>query len=93
MADQGKPMVFDEENNKMVTVDEYYNSIDTDLRCYNCTDIKTVNTDVEYFNCKVFVPSIDLSTPEDRLDNLAAISGALESIVGEVDSFRYEEVL
>lgn len=36
MADQGKPMVFDEENNKMVTVDEYYNSIDTDLRCYNC---------------------------------------------------------
>jgi len=92
MADQGKPMVFDEENNKMVTVDEYYNSIDTDLRCYNCTDIKTVNTDVEYFSCKVFVPSIDLSTPEDRLDNLAAISWALESIVGEVDSFRYEEV-
>jgi len=92
MADQGKPMVFDEENNKMVTVDEYYNSIDTDLRCYNCTDIKTVNTDVEYFNCKVFVPSIDLSEAVDRQENLAAISGALENIVGEVESFSYEEV-
>jgi len=40
----------------------------------------------------VIVPAIDLSTPEDRLENLSAISGALESIVGEVDSFSYEEV-
>jgi len=63
------------------------------MRQYNCYDIKTVNTDVEYFNCTVFVPAIDLSMPEDRLENLSAISGALENIVGEVDSFSYEEVL
>jgi len=29
----------------------------------------------------------------DRQENLVAISGALENIVGEVDSFSYEEVL
>lgn len=88
-------MIFDEENNKMVTVDEYFGSIDSGqhLRYYKCTNIETVSKEVEYKNCVVNVPAIDLSTPEDRLDNLAAISWALESIVGEVDSFRYEEVL
>ena len=60
-------------------------------RCYKCTDIKTVNPDVEYTNCTVFVPAIDLSTPEDRLENLSAISGALETFVGEVESFSYKE--
>ena len=93
MADQGKPMVFDEENNKMVTVDEYFDSIETNMRQYNCYDIKTVNTDVEYFNCTVLVPTIDLTEAVDRQENLAAISGVLESIVGEVESFSYEEVL
>jgi hypothetical protein len=63
------------------------------MRQYNCYDIKTVNTDVEYFNCTVFVPDIDLSEAADRQENLVAISGALENIVGEVDSFSYEEVL
>ena len=62
------------------------------MRQYNCYDIQSVNPDVIYHNCVVSVPTIDLSTPEDRLDNLAAISWALESIVGQVDSFRYEEV-
>ena len=61
------------------------------MRQYNCYDIKTVNTDVEYFNCTVFVDDIDLSEAVDRQENLVAISGALENIVGEVDSFRYEE--
>ena len=61
------------------------------MRQYNCYDIKTVNTDVEYFNCTVFVDDIDLSGAVDRQENLVAISGALENIVGEVDSFRYEE--
>ena len=63
------------------------------MRQYNCYDIKTVNTEVEYFNCTVFVPDIDLSEAVDRQENLVAISGALENIVGEVDSFSYEEVL
>ena len=61
------------------------------MRQYNCYDIKTVNTDVEYFNCTVFVDDIDLGEAVDRQENLVAISGALENIVGEVDSFRYEE--
>ena len=61
------------------------------MRQYNCYDIKTVNTDVEYFNCTVFVDDIDLTEAVDRQENLVAISGALENIVGEVDSFRYEE--
>ena len=61
------------------------------MRQYNCYDIKTVNTEVEYFNCTVFVDDIDLSEAVDRQENLVAISGALENIVGEVDSFRYEE--
>jgi len=61
------------------------------MRQYNCYDIKTVNTDVEYFNCTVFVDDIDLNEAVDRQENLVAISGALENIVGEVDSFRYEE--
>ena len=63
------------------------------MRQYNCYDIKTVNTDVKYFNCTVFVDDIDLSEAVDRQENLVAISGALENIVGEVDSFSYEEVL
>ena len=91
MVDQGKPMIFDEENNKMVTVDEYYNSIDN-LRYYNCYDIQNVNPNVIYHNCVVSVPAIDLSEAVDRQENLAAISGALEDIVGEVESFRFEEV-
>jgi len=63
------------------------------MRQYNCYDITTVNTDVKYFNCTVFVDDIDLSEAVDRQENLVAISGALENIVGEVDSFSYEEIL
>jgi hypothetical protein len=61
------------------------------MRQYNCYDIETVNKEVDYKNCTVFVPAIDLSTPEGRLENLSAISGALETFVGEIESFRYEE--
>jgi hypothetical protein len=63
------------------------------MRQYNCYDIETVNKDVDYINCTVFVPTIDLTEAVDRQENLAAISGVLESIVGEVESFSYEEVL
>ena len=63
------------------------------MRQYNCYNIETVSKEVDYKNCVVSVPAIDLSMPEDRQENLSAISGALENIVGEVDSFSYEEVL
>jgi hypothetical protein len=63
------------------------------MRQYNCYDIETVNKDVDYINCTVLVPTIDLTEAVDRQENLAAISGVLESIVGEVESFSYEEVL
>ena len=40
----------------------------------------------------VAVPKIDLSTAEDRLENLAAISGIVEKQYrGGVQSFTYEE--
>ena len=62
------------------------------MRQYNCYDIETVSKEVDYLNCVVSVPTIDLSEAVDRQENLAAISGVLESIVGEVESFRFEEV-
>jgi len=62
------------------------------MRQYNCYDIETVSKEVDYKNCVVFVPTIDLTEAVDRQENLAAISGVLESIVGEVESFRFEEV-
>jgi hypothetical protein len=40
----------------------------------------------------VSVPKIDLSEAVDRYENLVAVSGALESIVGEVERFSMEEV-
>jgi len=63
------------------------------MRQYSCYDIETVNKDVDYINCTVFVDDIDLTEAVDRQENIVAISGVLESIVGEVESFRYEEVL
>ena len=62
------------------------------MRQYNCYDIKTVDNQNHYGTCSVIVPTIDLSEAVDRQENLAAISGVLESIVGEVESFRFEEV-
>ena len=92
MVDQGKTMIFDEENNKMVTVDEYFDSIYSSLRLryYKCTDIETVYGK-RYNMCIVGVPMIDLSEAVDRQENLAAITGCLEKVVGEVERFNVEE--
>ena len=62
----------------------------TGLRYYKCTDIETVDG-TPYNSCVVSVPAIDLSDALDRYENLVAVSGALESIVGEVERFSMEE--
>lgn len=61
------------------------------MRYYKCTDIETVDG-TPYNSCVVSVPKIDLSEAVDRYENLVAVSGALESIVGEVERFSMEEV-
>ncbi len=61
------------------------------MRYYKCTDIETVDG-TPYNSCVVSVPAIDLSEAVDRYENLVAVSGALESIVGEVERFSMEEV-
>lgn len=57
---------------------------------YRCFDIKTEDG-TPYNYLVVTVPAIDLSTPENRYENLVAISGALESIIGSVETFSYVE--
>lgn len=61
------------------------------MRYYKCSDIETVDG-TPYNSCVVSVPVIDLSEAVDRYENLIAVSGALESIVGEVERFSMEEV-
>jgi hypothetical protein len=61
------------------------------MRYYKCTDIETVDG-TPYNSCVVSVPAIDLSDALDRYENLVAVSGALENIVGEVERFTMEEV-
>ena len=61
------------------------------MRYYKCTNIETVDG-TPYNSCVVSVPAIDLSEAVDRYENLAAVSGALESIVGEVERFSMEEI-
>ena len=60
-------------------------------RDYICTDIDADDKSKNIISCLVSVPAIDLSDAVDRQENLAAISGALESIVGPVESFSYKE--
>lgn len=61
-------------------------------RFYKCTNITTVEG-AKYDQCFVSVPRVDLSEAVDRQENLAAVSGALESAIAyEIDSFQYEEV-
>ena len=55
---------------------------------YRCFDIVTEDG-TPYNSCVVTVPAIDLSTALDRYENIVAISGALENLVGSVESFRY----
>jgi hypothetical protein len=60
------------------------------MRYYKCTDIETVDG-TPYNSCIVDVPTIDLSEAVDRYENLVAVTGALEAIVGEVERFSMEE--
>lgn len=60
-------------------------------RNYKCYDIDREDGNVDVISCLVSVPAIDLSEAVGRQENLAAISGALESIVGPVESFSYKE--
>ena len=60
-------------------------------RDYVCTDIDTDDKSKNIISCLVSVPAIDLSDAVGRQENLVAISGALESIVGPVESFSYKE--
>lgn len=61
------------------------------MRYYKCTNIETVDG-TPYNSCVVSVPKIDLSEAVDRYENIVAVSGALEAIVGEVERFSMEEV-
>ena len=61
------------------------------MRYYKCTNIETVDG-TPYNSCVVSVPAIDLSEATDRYENLVAVSGALENIVGEVERFSMEEI-
>jgi hypothetical protein len=57
---------------------------------YRCFDIVTEDG-TPYNSFVVTVPSIELSKPEDRHEHLVAISGALENLIGPVESFSYSE--
>ena len=61
------------------------------MRYYKCVDIATVDG-TPYNSCVVSVPAIYLSEASDRYENLVAVTGALESLIGEVESFSYKEV-
>jgi hypothetical protein len=68
--------------------------MDPNFRYYDCTNIVNEITGEEERNLSIMVavPRIDLSTPENRQENLAAISGIVEEQYrGGVQSFTYEE--
>jgi hypothetical protein len=70
------------------------NAMDPNFRYYDCSNIVNEITGEEENNLSIMVavPKIDLSTAEDRQENLAAISGIVEQQYGcGVQSFTYEE--
>ena len=70
------------------------NAMDPNFRYYDCSNIVNEITGEEENNLSIMVavPRIDLSTAEDRQENLAAISGIVEQQYGGgVQSFTYEE--
>ena len=70
------------------------NAMDPNSRYYDCSNIVNEITGEEENNLSIMVavPKIDLSTAEDRQENLAAISGIVEQQYGcGVQSFTYEE--
>ena len=70
------------------------NAMDPNFRYYDCNNIVDEITGEEQDNLTIMVavPRIDLDTPENRQENLAAISGIVEEQYrGGVQSFTYEE--
>ena len=70
------------------------NAMDPTFRYYDCSHIVNEITGEEENNLSIMVavPKVDLSTAEDRQENLAAISGIVEQQYGcGVQSFTYEE--
>ena len=70
------------------------NAMDPNFRYYDCKNIVDENTGIEQDNLAIMVavPKIDLSTAENRQENIAAISGIVEEQYGcDVQSFTYEE--
>lgn len=69
-------------------------SMDPNFRYYDCNNIVDEITGTEQVNLSIMVavPRIDLDTPENRQENLAAISGIVEEQYRRgVQSFTYEE--
>lgn len=70
------------------------NAMNPNFRYYDCSHIVNEITGEEENNLSIMVavPKIDLSTAENRQENLAAISGIVEEQYGcGVQSFTYEE--
>ena len=68
--------------------------MDPNFRYYDCSNIVNEITGEEENNLSIMVavPKIDLSTAEDRQENLAAISGIVEQQYGcGVQSFTCAE--
>ena len=69
-------------------------AMDPNFRYYDCSNIVNEITGEEENNLSIMVavPKIDLSTAENRQENLAAISGIVEEQYGGgVESFTCEE--
>tara|TARA_B100000575_G_C22794579_1_gene469571 strand:- start:396 stop:626 length:231 start_codon:yes stop_codon:yes gene_type:complete len=69
-------------------------AMDPNFRYYDCSNIVNEITGEEENNLSIMVavPKIELSTAEDRQENLAAISGIVEQQYGAgVESFTCEE--
>ena len=72
------------------------NAMDQNFRYYDCSHIVNEITGEEENNLSIMVavPKIDLSTAEDRHENLAAISCIVEQQYGGgVESFTCEEYI
>ena len=70
------------------------NAMHPNFRYYDCSNIVNEITGEEENNLSIMVavPKIDLSTAENRQENLAAISGIVEEQYGGgVESFTCEE--
>ena len=70
------------------------NAMDPNFRYYDCKNIIDETTGIEQDNLEIMVavPKIDLDTPENRAENIAAISGIVEEQYRRgVQSFSYEE--